>query len=396
MPSPVSARRIGEWALRVLSIALLVVILMRAWSPSRAIARSETVTEGSAAKLLPALSMRGPARIHIVVDSVIPPVQRDWIGAIGRSGTVVTWSGPRIAATAATLSRIADPAGVSELSASVPVGSVAIVRDHVGVIDSVTISQNGLRIDIPGAGTGVGVAAGASTAWAAAPDSLVFKRLLIEGSAGWETKFTIAALAERGWKIDAITHVAPGIDVREGAPASPDTSRYAAIIAVDSTAVLVARGAASFVKSGGGLVTLRDASGIGPRTDASVVLERRADADVRASRAGNGRVIHVGYKDLWRYRMSDDDSVPDPVAAHRAWLARVVASVAYAPRIAARLDSLADPAPFADMVDRIGARSASLGAESPLRTEVPSSVLFGVLLISLLLELASRRLRGAR
>jgi hypothetical protein len=33
---------------------------------------------------------------------------------------------------------------------------------------------------------------------------------------------------------------------------------------------------------------------------------------------------------------------------------------------------------------------------SPLQSEAPSSVLFGILLVSLLLELASRRLRGAR
>ena len=94
--------------------------------------------------------------------------------------------------------------------------------------------------------------------------------------------------------------------------------------------------------------------------------------------------------------MTDDDSVPDPVAAHRAWLARVVASVAYAPRIATPPDSLADPAPLADMVDRIGARSPSLGAEPPTRTELPSTVLFGILLLSLLLETGSRRLRGAK
>jgi hypothetical protein len=220
--------------------------------------------------------------------------------------------------------------------------------------------------------------------------------LLIEGAASWETKFTIAALAERGWKIDAISHVAPGVDVREGSPVAPDTSRYAAVIAVDSTASLSARGAGAFVRNGGGLVTLHDASTVGPRPVASVVLERSADGEVRASRIGRGRVIRIGYRDLWRHRMTDNDTIPDPVAAHRAWLARVVASVAHAPRVASQADTLADPAPLANMVDRIGPRSASLSEESPMRRKVPSSVLFGILLASLLLELASRRLRGAR
>lgn len=396
MPSPVSARRIGEWALRVLSMALLAVILMRTWTPTRSTRRAESVGQASIANALPRLSMTEPARVHLALDSALTLDQRDWFAAIQRAGTITTWSAPHVTATAATLTRVVDPAGASELFVAAPPKSIAIVRDETGTIDSLTVGSDGIRVEIPGTENGVGVSVGASTAWASAPDSIVFKRLLVEGAAGWETKFTIAALAERGWKIDAITHVAPGIDVREGAPTVPDTSRYAAIIAVDSTASLVADGATSFVRNGGGLVTLMDASGLGPRAAAAVVLERRADGDVRASRFGNGRVIRVGYRDLWRYRMTDNDTVPDPVVAHRELLARVVASVAYGPRIPVQSAFTADPAPLADMVERLGARSASLDAQSPLGVEVSSAVLFSILLASLLLELASRRLRGAR
>jgi len=291
---------------------------------------------------------------------------------------------------------MADPSGVYELSASVPRDSMAVVRDVVGVLDSVKAGSDGIRVEVPGTTSRTGILVGGSRAWANASDTTVLRRLLVEGAASWETKFTIAALTERGWKVDAVTHVAPGVDVREGSPALPDTSRYAAVIAVDSTAALVSRGASSFVRNGGGLITLRDASKIGPTGATSVVLERRPDGDVRASRVGVGRVIRVGYKDLWRQRMSDNDTVSDPVAAHRAWLARAVASVAYAPRITVRADSASDPAPLADMVDRLGERSGSPDAASPMRSEVPSSVLFGILLVSLLLELASRRLRGAK
>jgi hypothetical protein len=94
--------------------------------------------------------------------------------------------------------------------------------------------------------------------------------------------------------------------------------------------------------------------------------------------------------------MADNDTIADPVAAHRAWLARVVAAVAYAPHILAVHDSLADPAPLADMVDRMGPRSPTVDDRTPLQEEVPSSVLFGILLASLLIELTSRRLRGVR
>ncbi len=380
----------------MISLALLVVILMRAWAPSSRAGHTESAGQGSIAASLPRWSIAGPARLHLALDSVLPRDQRDWLAAIERAGTNLTWNSARITPLALTLTRMVDPWSVYELSASAPRDSVIVLRDAVGVLDSVKAGGDGIRVEIPGAINHAGVSVSGSHAWATAPDTTVLKRLLVEGAASWETKFTIAALAERGWNVDAVTHVAPGVDVREGSPVVPDTSRYAAVIAVDSTAALVSRGASSFVRSGGGLITLHDASAVGPTGATSVVLEHRSDGDVRASRVGAGRVIRVGYKDLWRQRMSDDDSVSDPVAAHRAWLARAVATVAYAPRVAVAADSASDPAPLADMVDRLGARTGSPDAASPIQSEVPSSVLFGILLISLLLELASRRLRGAR
>lgn len=392
----IGPRRIAEWALRVVSLTIMIVILMRAWSPIRGYTRAETAKQGSIARVLPSWSMGRPGRIHLTLDSVLSPTNRDWLAAIARAGTIVTWSSSRIEPVAATLTRAADPSAVSEFAASGPPHSVMLVRDATGVLDSIADGNGGIRVAIPGASSRVGASAGGATAWAVSPDSVILKRLLVEGAASWETKFTIAALSERGWKVDALTHVAPGVDVREGRPESPDTSRYAAAIAVDSTAALISRGAAAFVNSGGGLVILHDASTVGPGGVGSVILERRKGEQVRASRIGRGRVIRVGYSDLWRERMGGDDSASDPVAAHRAWLARIVAGVAYAPRLATASDTGADPAPLADMIDRIGPSSASPEQASPLGNEVPSNVLFGILLVSLLFELASRRLRGAR
>lgn len=396
MPSPVSARRVGEWALRVVSLALLCVIVMRSWAPSSRSTLTENAAQNRVAGSLPRWSVTEPARLHLALDSVLPGAQRDWLAAIARAGTNVTWNSSRIVPLAVTLTRLADPSDTYELAASAPHDSLVVVRDAIGAVDSVRVSSGGIRVELPGVSERVGVSVNGSSAWASVPDSVLLKRLLIEGAASWETKFTIAALTERGWKVDALTHVAPGVDVRDGSPVLPDTSRYAVAIAIDTTAALVSRGANSFVRSGGGLITLHDASSIGPAAATSVVLEHRAAGDVRASRVGSGRVIRVGYKDLWRERMSDDESVPDPVAAHREWLARAVASVAYAPRVAAAVDLSSDPAPLADMVTRLGARSGSSDTSAPTRSQVPSSVLFGILLVTLLLELLSRRLRGAR
>lgn len=392
---PVSMRRVGEWVLRVLSFALLGVLLMRVWSPLGHSARAESATGEAVASSLPRWSKTSPGRIHLSLDSTLTPVERDWFAAIAHSGSVVTWEAPNIVPVAAVLTRVVDPVGVSELDVSAPAKRIVEIRGPAGGIDTVTAGNNGVRVVIPGAATGMTMYVGATKAVVAKPDSVIFRKLLVEGSASWETKFTIKALTERGWSVDALTHVAPGVDVREGDPMVADTARYAAIIAVDSTAALIRRGADAFVRKGGGLVTLSDASAIGPSASTATVLEKGSAGEIRAIRVGNGRVIHVTYKDLWRRRMATADSVDDPVAAHRELLANIVASVALAPRVAASAGVLADPAPLADMVARLGRRSALADAGSPLGDAMPTSVLFGILIASLLLEHASRRLRGA-
>lgn len=338
------------------------------------------------------------------LDSALTPVERDWFAAIAHSGSVVTWDAPKIVPIAAALTRMVDPSGVSELEVSAPAKSMIEIRGPAGGLDSITAGNNGARLVIPGSASAMDLQIGTTKVAVAKPDSVVFRKLLVEGAASWETKFTIKALTERGWSVDALTHVAPGVDVREGDPVIPDTSRYAATIAVDSTAALIRRGADAFVRNGGGLVTLSDASTIGPVGARAIVLQRGSAGDIRGSRVGNGRVVRVTYKDLWRRRMAAADSVDDPVAAHRELLANIVASVARAPRIAPRtalrdampIDSLADPAPLADMVAKLGYRSALADAGSPLGDAVPTSLLFGILIASLLIELVSRRLRGAR
>ncbi len=382
--------------LRVLSIAILVVIAARAWDRAPLAVPGTSATHGGIGESLPMWSVTGPESVHLILDSVPSPEQRDWLSALQRAGTRISWSSSRIAPIAATLTSLPDPAGATEVAASAPSNAMLAVSDAVGVIDTLRAKDRGIRVDIPGSLTRIGVSAGTGTAWAVAHDTILLKRILVEGAASWETKFTIAALTERGWKVDALTHVAPGVDVRLGSPTSPDTSRYAAAIAVDSTATLVAGSALSFVRRGGGLITLHDAAGIGPRSMTAMVLERRAEGEVRAFRTGAGRVLRVGYRDLWRDRMSGGDTASDPAAQHRAWIARAVATVAYAPRVPLPPDSLADPAPLADLVDRIGPRAAALEDVSPAPHAVPSSLLFAVLLASLLLELTSRRLRGAK
>lgn len=391
----------AEWLLRATSLALVALLLWRALHPSAPAERRESGRSDGLARTLAAWTAAPPAVGTLALDSVPTPAQRDWIAALRHAGTALTWSGGTLHATALTVTPLPDPAGAWQIDAAAPNGATLVARDGIGPIDSMRVRGGGARLVVPRVDGGVVLGGGGATAAAPPRDSLLLRRVLVEGSAGWETKFTVAALEERGWTVDALMHVAPNVDVRVGSPSRPDTARYAALIAIDTSARLIASAAGAFVRSGGGLVTLHDATTIAPAGGTALVLERRADGDVRAYRAGAGRVFRVSYPDVWRERMAPADSGGDPVAAHRAWLARVVSSVAYAPRVDRMSAWRDDPAPYADLVARAGppsaARTTSVApAVSGFLAGVSDMLLATLLFGALLLEWLSRRLRGAR
>lgn len=389
-----------EWMLRGLSVMLLVLLLWRALHPARPVARSATAGAVTLRDALVAWTRQPPAQAVVRLDSLPAPEERDWMAALRHAGVALVWSGS-FQPVALAVTELPDPMGAWQIDAAATSGAQLVFRDGMGSLDSVRVARSGTRLVAPRVVRGVAVRSGGSMASAPLRDSLVLRHLLVEGTASWETRFTVVALQERGWTVDALVHVAPNVDVRVGSPAAPDTAGYAAAIAIDTSAKLIAGAAMRFVRSGGGLVTLHDAASIGPGGDGPVVLEHRASGDVRAARYGAGRVIRVGYPDLWRMRMAGGDSVRDPVERHRDWLARVIASVAYAPRVPIRTPWTDDRAPYADLVARAGAvanppaRDAFTHPASPLAL-LSNALVGGLLLLSLLGEWLSRRLRGAR
>jgi hypothetical protein len=261
------------------------------------------------------------------------------------------------------------------------------------------------------------------------------RRIAVLADAGWEARFVVAALEERGWPVDARLRVAPELDVVQGRPLPLDTTRHAAVIVLDSLPERDARAVAGFVRSGGGAVlgsgavagplaglapggvgawvrppTLifadnapRRALGFAPVTPlrpGAVALETRGRAvAVAARRVGSGRVVQVGYGETWRWRLAGGANAPD---AHRAWWAGIVASAAYRPVVApdepaphTALAATAGPAPYALLVSALGppvvATTIAEPRERP-RWLVPALGLF--LFASLLAEWASRRRRG--
>lgn len=396
-----AVRRAVEWALHVAGLVLVLLLLWRTLRAGGASA-SARATSASLGPALREWSVAPAVRtVRLTLTTAPTATQRDWLAALAHAGVRVDWTGRGIAPVALEVTPAADPAGGYALDVAAPTGAPVALRDAVGALDSVTMRHGAGRVMVPWLRGAVTAAVQGTAARAVPPPPPPLRRLLVEGSAGWETKFVVAALQERGWKVDALTHVAPGVDVRQGAPAAPDTGRYAAVVIVDSTATVAARGIARYVASGGGLVTLHDAAGVGPSPRTRIVLERDAAgrAAVIAGRVGAGRVVRVAYRDLWRRRMRDSAGLPDPVAAERAWLAGVIASAAFTATPApVRSRAWDEAAPLAALVALLGAPAQpedAAGAASPAGA-VPTWLLCAGAFLAFGAEWLSRRLRGAR
>jgi hypothetical protein len=386
MPSPVrlagGVRRGGEWGLR---LAVLVALAWLAWRAGRpAPAESVAVARGEDAAALAAWasgSARG--RVHATFDAPPAPARRDWLQALARAGTEVSWSAAAAAPTAVAVEPPATPRGGPRVRVAAPAGSRVALVDAAGPLAAIELRGAGGSAVLPTSAVGaVDATVGAVVARASLADSVALRRVLVVGRAGWEAKFVVAALQDEGWGVDARTAVAPGIAVTQGSVASIDTARYAAAVVLDSSAAAYAGRLARFTREGGGIVIAGEAAGLralaplapgapapaaagvagalvsaAPRRGLTlrpitrlkvdaIPLEQRGDAvAVAARRAGAGRVMQLGYDETWRWRMLGGDG---SVAAHRQWWSDVVGSVAYTP---ARRPAPAGDAPVVPTAD---------------------------------------------
>jgi hypothetical protein len=365
--------------------------------------------------------------LHVDLDVAPEPWATAWLSALAHAGRVVTWGGSPPAVAMSTEPLI-DPNGGLRVDVAAPNGSVVALRDDASAIDSARVASLGATITTPIAvGRVHGDVRGQQVSSATA-DSTILKSIAVIGAAGWEGKYIVSALEERGWRVIAHFAIAPKVDVTEGGPTlSLDTSRVAAVIAIDSTIDAYGAAVDRFVRSGGGLVLAGSASSaksvatLAPGAPAArthpsvrvndtiglgttgfypvsalkengVVLERRAEGiAVAARRVDAGRVVQVGYDDSWRWRMA---GAAGSEAAHREWWSRVVASVAYAPSMARAVGSSAESAPIADLVERLGPARV-LSSNMP-RPPIDRRLWLTLIMVLLLAEWASRRLRGKR
>jgi hypothetical protein len=316
---------------------------------------------------------------------------------------------------------------VVNLRVTGPVSAAVLLSDDLGPLDSLRLGALGASVRLAAvAGTvraRMGAGDRAVLATSTPPPIVNRRHLVLLGAAGWESKFVAAALEERGWAVDSRLAVAPGIVVNKGRPFPLDTARHAAVIALDSTAATYAGAIVNFVRVGGGLLLGQGGAGgaaplgalapgrggvmvraalrsgkpaarellglhdLAPLAANAIPLERRGDhVAVAVRRAGAGRVGQVGYLETWRWRM---EGGADGVAAHRAWWAALVASVAYGSESGAG-GAGEDPAPRAALFSALGEPGApashSPGTLFPVVLAVLGFCLFG--------EWLSRRLRG--
>jgi hypothetical protein len=350
--------------------------------------------------------------------------------ALFHAGTHVSWAG-NLPAAAVSVIPVAAPRGGFAVLAAAPNTDRISIEDDLGLIEAADASSGGARFAVPAATGSIIAKVGGTRARSSIGDSVRIGRVLVIGSAGWETKFVTAALEEDGWKVDTDIRVAPGVSVSQGATAQLDTARYSAVVALDASAASRASDIARYVSSGGGLIlsgvtasleafqALRagvpgkiqspsvtegepgavrlSSLAVLPiaslRTDAIRLAGENGVVVSAARRQGAGRVLQGGYVDTWRWIMSGGDESP---AQHREWWTRSVASVAYAPVLKGSAKAF-DDAPVARLVESIGPASQQQG---PGLASAAGSIslwwLFAILTMSLLGEWASRRLRGSR
>jgi hypothetical protein len=425
------ARRIAELALRAVALAALAVLLWRAIRPPST--AGTDVARGNLDVTLARWTFAPAATMRAVLDRAPDPRTRDWARALARvRGSALRWSTARpIVASAVVAEPAPEPNAATRVRLAAAGREPISVGDEAGLID--TLPHGGAaELELAAVAGEVRVSGATFTATTQPRDSIVLRPVLVLGAAGWESKFTIAALEERGWRVASRVRVAPTIQVTQGPLGTIDTARYSAVVVLDSTAASTAPEIVRYARSGGGVVLAGSAAriaavaalapgalgrrvagvagaiasaaprtGLGafviasPKPDAITLESRDGAAVVAARRANAGRVMQSGYDETWRWRMAGGD---EAAAAHREWWSRLVGAVAYTPVLStAASPQSVDETPLASLIDALGPAAAPDARASPRGDPARvTHILFALVIAPLLLEWASRRLRGAR
>jgi hypothetical protein len=414
--------------LRALLMAALAIALWRAVRSASA----AMVTRASTVRELPPV-MREASRdarigaLDVRVDSAPAARERDWLAALSRAGVAVRWQGgPPVLAL--DVRRTPEPESRVRLLVVADSSVPWAITDSAGALDSVRVLGGRGVLESPLVVGRAMVHRGRWQASAAVPREPAPRAVLVLGRVSWESKFVAAALQETGWTVRTRAPAAPGVVVSDAALLPIDTSRYAAAIALDSTAADLAPALARFVAQGGGLVLAGSAPhvvvlrALAPantaarrpgrillagdsvtRADLAVrpLIAIRADAvrlegtdaepAVVVRRAGLGRVLTLRYDDSWQWRMLGGAS---GLAAHERWWSHIVSAVA--PDADTTAATAQEGAPLAALVAAVGPAIPATAASASSESAPLPLILLMAIVLTLLAETASRRFRGAR
>jgi hypothetical protein len=458
MPSLVSRTEAGrvraEFALRIVALGALVLGVLRmagVLGGSQLAAGLPVIFATRDAARVPQSSLLNTAKrvllsespttsLHLLATDVPGDSTRALLSAMQDAGVPVHWTdSTKGAATALEVSALIDPAGGVLLRAAAPSGTPLAFRDSLGLIDSVQARAGGSSMTIDRVAGSVELVSAGAVATAIAPPLPVLRRILLIANPGWEAKFTTAALEERGWKVDVRYSLGRNVTVTQGDPLIADTARYAAVVALDSSAAPHAAELRRYANTGGGVVIAGAAGTLGALKDMlpgsegalqsgiagaiatdqplsgiawrpiaadsdAVVLMRSSPVGGRATdingrapgagsanvhanastnaativarRFGGGRIVQIAYDALWQWRMAGPEG---SVEAHRRWWSNMVGLVAFAPKTAsstfAAINLPGSAAPYADIEARLGPPTPMPSASAPQASRVPWEVL---------------------
>jgi hypothetical protein len=367
--------------------------------------------------------------LHVRLDTIPDAAHLAWLAALRDAGASVSWSASSIPVSAVAAYRSPEPSGDVIVLSTVLDDGAPVLSDDLGPIDTLTGAGLTNASHIPDAEGDLVLTARGQAARARVGAATQHRRVLVIASPGWESKFVIAALEERGWLVDSRLQISPEHVVARGSRAPLDTSRWSAVVLLDSAAAETTPGAERFAREGGGVVLAGDASrarsvnalrswraaerAVAPlgtaagdttwrgmsrfplelrATPGAIAIETRGGrAAVVVRRHYGGRVAGVGYDQTWRWRMAGGEN---SVAEHSAWWSRIVASVAM--RSATVPNANPGSAPLASLYDKLGAPAPVPSAFAGVAaSRVLPHILGAFLLGALLAEWIMRRRRGA-
>jgi hypothetical protein len=391
--------RVGlERVLRAVVIAALALMLWRSTYERSSDGAPALTARDIDAKALTTWTRepRAPRGIHVQLSHLPNPIDRAWLGALAGAGSSVTWNGEQ-PAVMVHAEPVAQPRSGTRIDVATPKASAVVLSDAIGVIDTVRPTNIGASVFTSSSDASVAARTRTMEAATEARDSVLLRKVLVIGGAGWESKFVIAALEEAGWKVDALIRTAPNVEVIQGAATQIDTSRYSAVVALDGSAAPYADRILAYVRGGGGAIIEPPAAALAGlvalRAGTAIPVGVAGTVPVSARRIVAGRALQVGSDDTWKLRMSGGE---ESVRAHRAWWTDRVSSVAYAPAFPRAISAPTDEAPLVDMVATLGQASArsNVAGRSGSSPNL-SIVLFTIMVLALIGEVGSRRVRGA-